>query len=495
MENTKYLKEESHNLNLLYVEDNDKFRVEVSELLDGLFQNVYVASSVDKSIELFKEHRPQILIIDIEAWAPVAKRIKEIVPETRIIVLSKNDDKKSLLDAIDINVTKFLVRPVERSALLEVLELAKSQIYYDTNTKIFYTYLHSMINNQTSMVMMLRDKKALLVNQVFLDFFDVESINEFTKKHNDLGTLFLEKDGYLYNKANLNWLDDVSENIDKLYHVQLKDKNNEPRHFLFKYHLLPEEKSYAVLSFDDITELKLAQVNDSDTVQNESSEDDTETIYNLLKLIQNNKIKVHLYNYYKGLTIVHDGLVSDAQKDSLVIQTNYLQQKAIQSEEKTLISSEVLPYTIACNKLTGVSFERQIVKFKDVHFSRTSPASRKSIRLLPDPKYNVSLFIDNQRYRSNIKITDISIDSINLKFDVPPTNLKTNDKVTIDMILNYQNHPLIINTEATMLKKHYSNIVFVFNLDMEKKNTLLKYMVTRQKEIIREFKNLKDRAI
>jgi len=46
-----------------------------------------------------------------------------------------------------------------------------------------------------------------------------------------------------------------------------------------------------------------------------------------------------------------------------------------------------------------------------------------------------------------------------------------------------------------MLKKHYSNIVFVFNLDMEKKNTLLKYMVTRQKEIIREFKNLKDRAI
>ena len=501
--NDKYLKEKSNELNLLYVENKDEFRKSVTELLEEYFKNIYVAKNSDESIELFKKHHPKIVIIDIDVssfnWVEIAMHIKEIAPEIKIIVLSRHDGQRFLLDAINIGVTKFLIKPIESPHLSEAIELTINQIKYEYHTKIFYNYLHSAFNYQNSMVMMLKDKKPLLVNQVFLDFFNVESIHEFNKEYKDIGTLFLKRDGYLYSEIGRNWLNEVSENAEKLYHVQLKSKNEKLKHFLFKYHLLEEEKSYSILSFDDITELDLVKTYDIEKAHKLPKKEAIDNILNLLKLIQKNQIKVHIYNYYKGLTIVHDGVVIDVKSDSVTLKTDYLQQKAIQVEGKALISSEVLPYTIACDKVTKISFEKQSVVLKDMHFSRTSPASRKTIRLLPDSKYSISLFINNQKYRAQIKILDISIDSINLKFDCVPIQLKQNDKVIIDMILTYQNHPLIINTEATVIKvsskKRNSNMIFVFNLDLNKKNTMLKYIATRQIEIIKEFKALKNEAV
>jgi len=503
MHDFKYIKEEKSVLNLLYIESKDEFRLEISDLLKEFFSNIYVSNSDDESIDMFTKHHPEVIIMDIDIhvyyfnWLEIARHIKEIHPEIKIIILSTNDDKKTLLDAIDVGVTKFLIKPVSHHKLSDVLMFIKTKLDYEHNTKIFYTNIHSVFNYKKSIIIMLKNKKPLLVNQVFLDFFGVESIREFTNKHKDLGALFLRHDGYLYNKAARHWLDEVKKDFDKTYNVELKNTNSERRHFLFKYHKIPE-KSYAIISLDDITELNLSKSKE-DALEIEPVKKDIKSIFKLLKLLQKNKIKVHMYNYYKGLTIVHDALVVDVKNNSVTLKTDYFQQKAIQIEGKTLISSEVLPYTIACDKVSKISFEKQLISFEDLHFTRTSPATRKTIRLVPDSKYSISLIINKRKYISNIEISDISFDSIKLTFDYVPINLYLNDKVLIDMVLIYNKKPLIINTKATVVKeasaKHNSSMSFAFDLDEKKKDIMLKYISARQIEIIKEFKALKNKTV
>lgn len=489
-------------MNLLYIESDDEFRLEVTDLLKEFFNNIYVSKLAENSIELFKEHHPQVIIIDIDIhvyyfdWLKIAMRMKEINPEIKIILLSMYDKKKNFLDAINVGVTKFLEKPVERDQLSDAIKQAINQIDYEKNRRIFYTYLHSIFNYRKTIIMMMKDDIPILVNYLFLEFFDVESIHEFNTRHKDLGELFLYHKDYVYNNSAGDWLRIVSKDTEKQYHVQIKNKDDETRHFILRYHEIKEEDSYSIISLDDITKIgsskDYANINKKMPPKEESN-----SILKSLILLQKNEVKVHMYNYYKGLTIVHDAFITDVKENSVSLKTDFLQQKAIQIEGKSLISSEVLPYTISCNKVSNISYEKQTVELKNMHISQTSPATRKTIRLEPDSKHSVSIFINKKKNPIDIKIIDISFDSIQLKFDNVPANLHKYDEVVIDMILTCEDKPLIINTEATVVKEaeqeHDSSITFVLNLTPQKKELMLKYISARQIEILKEFKALKDK--
>ena len=490
-------------MNLLYIENDDEFRLEVTDLLKEFFNKIYVSKLAENSIELFKEHHPQVIIIDIDIhayyfdWLKIAVHMKEINPEIKIILLSMHNKKKNFLDAINVGVTKFLEKPVKRDQLSDAIKLAINQIDYEKNRKIFYTYLHSIFNYRKTMIMMMKDDIPILVNYLFLDFFGVESIHQFNRMYKDLGELFLYYKGYLYNNNSAgDWLRIVSKDTEKQYHVQIKNKDDETRHFILRYHEIEEEDSYSIISLDDITKMDsskdYANINKKMPPKEESN-----SILKSLTLLQKNEVKVHMYNYYKGLTIVHDAFITDVKENSVSLKTDFLQQKAIQIEGKSLISSEVLPYTISCNKISNISYEKRTVELKDIHISQTSPATRKTIRLEPDSKDRVSIFINDKKSFVDIQIVDISFDSVQLKFNNVPNNLHKYDKVVIDMILTCEDEPLKISTEATVVKEaeqeHDSSVTFVLNLSPEKKELMLKYISVRQIEIIKEFKALKDK--
>ena len=507
MFNSHCLKEELDKIDLLYIENKYEFRGDAAEFLEEYFNNIYHTQDMEESISLFKKHYPKIVIIDIDLsnfdWVKIVKQIKEIKYGTKIIILSRFDGQKILLDAIDNNITKYLIKPIGLSEFSNAIKLTRKQLEHENNIKLFNTYIYNVYNYQKSMLVMVKGCTPVVSNQIFLDFFDTYSMKHFNKKFVDLGDLFLQHDGYLYNQVNRYWLDEINKHKDTLYHVMIKNKEGEKKHFLFKYHLISQGSPYAILSFDDITELDLVQVQNTERLHNESTKElikkDKQNIYNLLELLHKSKINVHIYNYYKGLTIVHDADIIEVQKDSVVIKTVYLQQKAIQIEGKVLISSEALPYTISSNKVSKINFDRQTVKLENLQFSKTSPATRRTIRLSPSDKYSVSLFIHNQRYKTKITIIDISVESINLKFEQVPTKLKKGDKVIIDMILTYQNKPIIINSKAVVLApakdNQNSNIIFLLDIGNNMKNTLLQYISSRQIEIIKEFKKIQGKTI
>ena len=217
-------------------------------------------------------------------------------------------------------------------------------------------------------------------------------------------------------------------------------------------------------------------------------------LFSLLDVIQRNSAKIEIHNYYKGLSITNSGIIIQIEESQVVINTSYLQQKAIQLEKTLLIVSTALPFTIKTTKINSINFEKQTVAFEGLKFVKTSPITRKTIRVTVESKQRVSLFFGENKFQGDIVIEDISLDAVKLKLDVLPAGLEIDSEVRLDIVLELAKQPLIINTKALLYSKseskHSFNLVFTFkNL---KKSTLVKYITRRQMELIREIKGMKN---
>jgi len=496
MVDMKKLVANAKGFSILYVEDNNALRNNASKLLHKFFDTVYSAENGKEGLKLFKKHLPQIVITDIKMplmdGITLSKNIKTICPKTKIMIMSAFDDKEYLYTAIELGVFRFIKKPVNITELSQVLFEALEEIKHERNSQLFNIYLKNVFDYQSSMVIMIKDKKPIIANQSFLDFFDVENIGELLQKYKDFGDKFLEHDGFLYNHENRFWFDEVLENRDKLYHVKIKDKEENTRHFIFKFQHIPEKESYSVLSFDDVTELNLLKLFDEKASKDDENFKDSKAMFNLLEVLQRNSAKVELHNYYKGLTITNDAIITEVNENSIIVKTNYLQEKAIQYEQKSIIVSDALPKHIICEKIVKIGFDNQSVELGNIHFILTSPVTRKTIRLVPESKHTVSLFLGDNKFQGELFIEDISLDAIKLNLNALPAGLEKGDDVLIDIVLEMDKKPFIINSRAKYVSKrelqHSFSLVFMF--DGTKKNELIKYITKRQMAIIREFKGL-----
>ncbi len=493
----KKLKVAIKGFNVLYIENSSEQRREISQDESDFFENIYVAKDESEALHLFKMHHSKIVVIDVTSvsldWQDLSKKILKINSEVKILILSGHDGEKNLYDAIEIGINNFLQKPLDINKFYNSIYRAIIQIREAEELKLFYAVLNGTYSYDNSMIVLMKNKRTVLANQKFLDFFSLSCVNEFMQKHKDIGTQFLEHPNFLFNKEEVNWLEEISANEEKIYHVNMRSTEDELKHFIIKYRTHEKFKSYSILSFDDVTDLKISDLYKVEDAVDNKNIDDSKAVFNLLELIHRNQIVVHLYNYYKGLTLVNDATIQEIGDDgSITFKTEYIQQKAIVFEGKTLISSELLPASILCEKIIRNSFEKHTVKVQKIHFSRTSPAARKTIRLLPEENHTISLFINNSsKYKGRMKIEDISLDSIRVKFNTPPNDIKVGANVVIDMILNCDDKPMIINSKATVFKKMKNSVIFLLDIDINKQNNLLKYITNRQIDIIKEFKQLK----
>jgi two-component system, OmpR family, response regulator VanR len=118
-------------LTLLYADDTESARHLYAEQLGQYFRQVYEAGDGREAWELYKRHRPDIILLDIEMplldGLEVAARIRENDKETRIIIATAYGDKNRLLQAVELGLTRFLPKPFGRKALKTALTKAVSE--------------------------------------------------------------------------------------------------------------------------------------------------------------------------------------------------------------------------------------------------------------------------------------------------------------------------------------------------------------------------------
>ena len=116
---------EFKNIKILFVEDEENIRINAISYLKRLFDEVYEAKDAFEAFEIIEQKKPHIIITDINMpkinGLEMIKKIREKDLDTNIIVLSAYAQTSYLLDAIELGLVKYLIKPIRHETIYPVL--------------------------------------------------------------------------------------------------------------------------------------------------------------------------------------------------------------------------------------------------------------------------------------------------------------------------------------------------------------------------------------
>ena len=146
------------NIKILYVEDDEIARENGIEYLENYFELIYDASDAIKALQLYEKYKPDIIITDIQMpklnGLEFVKRIRQKDKKTQIIIITAFCDKDYLMKAIELQLVKYLVKPVREKEFEEALFLCVDSLENDEpnivkldNHTYFDTFNKNLISN------------------------------------------------------------------------------------------------------------------------------------------------------------------------------------------------------------------------------------------------------------------------------------------------------------------------------------------------------------
>lgn len=123
---------EHHDISILFVEDNDTIRFLYDRLISKRVREFYVAGDGEEGLVMFRKIKPDLVITDISMpvmdGLEMIKCIKEIDPDVKVIVMSAYSIKEYFLEAIDLGVNGYLIKPVDAVKLNYLIDELASNI-------------------------------------------------------------------------------------------------------------------------------------------------------------------------------------------------------------------------------------------------------------------------------------------------------------------------------------------------------------------------------
>lgn len=150
---------------LLYVEDDVATQKGIIQILTLTFPRIslLLAQNGRDGFDLYSRNRPDIVVTDVRMpiinGIQMAKQIRELDRDAQIIILSAADETSHILEAIDIGITNYVLKPVIVDKFIAAIErclenlalreqLAQKEEYI--RQIAYYDYLTGLPNRQLS---------------------------------------------------------------------------------------------------------------------------------------------------------------------------------------------------------------------------------------------------------------------------------------------------------------------------------------------------------
>ncbi len=113
-------------LKVLLVEDEEKLASLLKNAIGDNFYSFHVSPNGEEGLEKFKTLSPDIVITDIMMprmdGLEMSKEIRVLDADVPIIILSAFSETDKFLNAIDVGVVKYLIKPFDPDELLEYID-------------------------------------------------------------------------------------------------------------------------------------------------------------------------------------------------------------------------------------------------------------------------------------------------------------------------------------------------------------------------------------
>ncbi len=175
------LKEQSHQIDILYVEDDKEVALALVGILKKIFLNVDVAFDGEEGLAYYSAKSYDIVISDIAMpimnGIEMIKAIKLINPSQKIIVTSAHNDVHYLQELINLNILHFIQKPIDLKLMFNTLEKISQTIIqeksvisdrenFDNKFEEQEFYFKSVIDGVDEPVMVIsKEYEVLLMNE------------------------------------------------------------------------------------------------------------------------------------------------------------------------------------------------------------------------------------------------------------------------------------------------------------------------------------------
>ena len=131
---------------VLYAEDEEGIRDIVVEILELFFDKVIAVKDGNEALEQFEITPPDVLILDIcmpkTDGLEVVQKIRKHHKNIPVIVLSAHAEHEYLWRAVELKITKYLVKPFNKEQLLGALKLCCEELNCHDEVITFTPLIH-----------------------------------------------------------------------------------------------------------------------------------------------------------------------------------------------------------------------------------------------------------------------------------------------------------------------------------------------------------------
>jgi DNA-binding response OmpR family regulator len=162
------LKEKS----VLFAEDDTITRTQMSEILEMLFAKVYVAEDGEEAYRIYEEELPDIIVTDIKMpkkdGLNLIKRVRQNNYNIPFVLMTSFAEQELLLDAANLSIDGYLVKPVELEKLTFTICRAVQRIHKNEGlivlgTNLFYNSATKELYHKGSVVTLGTKEQELLL--------------------------------------------------------------------------------------------------------------------------------------------------------------------------------------------------------------------------------------------------------------------------------------------------------------------------------------------
>jgi len=110
---------------ILYVEDDENIRLQMKTFFEKIFKNVYIGVDGEDGLRVYKKNNIDIVITDIDMprmnGLVMSEQIRKDSYNIPIGIISAFEDSARFSSAIDVGVTKYILKPINKNSLIAAL--------------------------------------------------------------------------------------------------------------------------------------------------------------------------------------------------------------------------------------------------------------------------------------------------------------------------------------------------------------------------------------
>lgn len=167
------------NMTILYAEDEIGIRQNIADSLRYYTKAVFEADDGQEAFEIYTKTKPDIILSDIHMpkvnGIEFVKKVRKENRDIPIIMITAHTDKEYLLEAVELHMEKYIVKPVELEQLFEVLD--KCVNILDSNKKVLLKVDENYMYDYDSKELKYKDE-LIILNKKEMMFLEVLISNQ-----------------------------------------------------------------------------------------------------------------------------------------------------------------------------------------------------------------------------------------------------------------------------------------------------------------------------